>query len=47
VHTQAVGSRPLIELETTDHPLSIEQKVGMSWERVNQIAGILLHAEAV
>ncbi len=46
VHTQPVGARPLIELEATDHPLSIDQRGGMSWERVNQIAGMVLHGNA-
>jgi len=46
VHTQPVGARPLIELEATNHPLSIEQRGGMSWERVNQIAGMVLHGNA-
>jgi hypothetical protein len=47
VHTQMVGIRPLIELEETDHPISIEQRVGMSWERVNEIAEKLHHPTPV
>lgn len=43
VHTQPVGERPLIELEPTDHPLSIEQRSGIAIARVQQIAEAALH----
>lgn len=43
VHTQPVGERPLIELEATDHPLAIEQRQGITMERVRQIAELILH----
>ena len=43
VHTQAVGERPLIELEQTDHPLSIEQRFGITAQRAQQIAEAALH----
>ena len=45
VHIQPVGLRPLIELESTDHPLAIEQREGISIERVAQIAERALHPE--
>lgn len=45
VHTQPVGTRPLIELEPTDHPLAVEQRQGISLQRVREIASKLLHAE--
>jgi hypothetical protein len=45
VHTQPIGSRPLIELEPTDHPLAIEQRQGITLARVQEIAGLLLHQE--
>lgn len=38
VHLREVGRRPLIELEPTDHPLAVEQRTGISWERVQEIA---------
>lgn len=38
VHTRPVGSRPFIELERTDHPLSIEQERGITMLRVQEIA---------
>src|SRR5579862_5479566 len=38
-----VGRRPRIELEPTDHPLAVEQRNGITWERVQQIAGLVLH----
>ena len=44
VHTQAVGQRPLIELEPTDHPLTVEQHAGITLARVQEIAETLLHA---
>jgi len=31
VHTQPVGTRPLVELEPTDHPLAIDQRTGITW----------------
>jgi hypothetical protein len=43
VHTRAVGVRPRIELEPTDHPLAVEQRSGITWERVQQIVEIVLH----
>jgi hypothetical protein len=43
VHTRPVGRRPLIELEPTDHPLAVEQRTGISMERVRQIAETILH----
>jgi hypothetical protein len=43
VRTQAVGLRPKIELEPTEHLLSIEQRDGITWERVHEIASIANH----
>lgn len=43
VHTRAVGLRPLIELEPTDHPLAVEQREGITMERVRQIAEATSH----
>lgn len=43
VHTQPIGERPLIELEATDHPLSIEQRQGITMDRVREIAELILH----
>jgi hypothetical protein len=37
VHTRPVGERPGFELEPTDHPLAIEQREGIGWERVHEI----------
>ncbi|MFI5908069.1 DUF2199 domain-containing protein [Dactylosporangium sp. NPDC051541] len=47
VHTQPVGTRPLIELEATDHPLAVEQRTGITTDRVQQFAEQLLHPDAV
>jgi hypothetical protein len=43
LHTQAVGTRPLVELEPTDHPLAVEQRTGIALGRVQEIAETLLH----
>lgn len=43
VHTQAVGIRPLIELQPTDHPLALEQSEGITLARVQEFAERLLH----
>ncbi|MGW6564985.1 DUF2199 domain-containing protein [Streptomyces sp. NPDC054975] len=46
VHTRPIGEHPLVELEPTDHPLAIEQRTGISLERVREIASTVLHADA-
>ena len=43
VQTREVGRRPHIELEPTDHPLAVEQRSGITWERVQEIAVLALH----
>jgi hypothetical protein len=43
IHTQAVGNRPFVELEPTDHPLAVEQRTGITLARVQEIAETLLH----
>ena len=43
VHTRKVGCRPFIELEPTEHPLAIEQRDGITIERVKQIAEMINH----
>ncbi|MFN7953611.1 MAG: DUF2199 domain-containing protein [bacterium] len=43
VHTRPVGERPFIELRATDHPLSIEQRRGISLARVQSIVERALH----
>ncbi|MGW2050268.1 DUF2199 domain-containing protein [Streptomyces sp. NPDC001858] len=44
VHTRPVGERPLIELEPTDHPLAVEQRTGITPDRIRKIAEAVLHA---
>jgi hypothetical protein len=41
LHLRGGGSRPLIELQPTDHPLAIEQQQGIPIERVEEIAAAL------
>lgn len=38
VRTQALGVRPHVELESTDHPLAVEQREGITVARVIEIA---------
>ncbi|MYW04368.1 DUF2199 domain-containing protein [Streptomyces sp. SID3343] len=44
LHTRPVGQRPLVELEPTAHPLAIEQREGITMDRVRRIAEAVLHA---
>ncbi len=44
VHTRPVGERPYVELEPTDHPLAVEQRTGITLDRVREIAAAVLHA---
>jgi hypothetical protein len=43
VHSRNVGVRPYIELEATDHQLGVEQRNGITAERVRQIAEQMHH----
>ncbi|UUY52420.1 DUF2199 domain-containing protein (plasmid) [Streptomyces yangpuensis] len=43
VHTRPIGQRPFIELEPTDHPLAVEQRTGITQDRVREIAAAVLH----
>ncbi|MEV8533220.1 DUF2199 domain-containing protein [Streptomyces sp. NPDC051211] len=44
VHTRPAGERPYVELEPTDHPLAVEQRTGMTVDRVREIAAALFHS---
>ncbi|MBC9716617.1 DUF2199 domain-containing protein [Streptomyces sp. TRM66268-LWL] len=44
VHTRPVGERFSIELEPTDHPLAVEQRTGITLDRVRAIAETVLHS---
>ncbi|MFK8845229.1 DUF2199 domain-containing protein [Streptomyces sp. Ac-502] len=43
VHTRPVGQLPFIELEPTDHPLAVEQRHGITLDRVRDIEAAVLH----
>jgi len=45
VHTREVGRRPLVKLEPTDHPLAVEQRTGITLDRVQEIAQLVLHGK--
>jgi hypothetical protein len=46
VHLRDDGIRPLIELEPTDHPLAVEQRQGITVERLGEIYAIMTHDHA-
>lgn len=46
IHTRPIGTRPSVELEPTEHPLALEQRNGITMDRVREIAGLLLHGTA-
>ncbi|WP_395020985.1 DUF2199 domain-containing protein [Dongia sp.] len=43
LHLRNRGQRPFIELEPTDHPLAVEQRNGITVERVQEIIAALSH----
>ncbi len=47
VHIRDDGDRPYIELEPTDHPLALEQKNGITIERVAEIYANRVHGKEI
>jgi hypothetical protein len=45
LHLRDDGMRPYIELEPTDHPLAVEQREGISPERVAELYEIVVHGK--
>jgi hypothetical protein len=45
VHLRNDGVRPYIELEPTDHPLAVEQRNGITVERVAEIYAHVMHPQ--
>jgi hypothetical protein len=43
LHSKNIGQRPYVQLEPTDHPLAIEQRTGITMDRVREIAERSLH----
>jgi hypothetical protein len=43
VHLRDNGIRPRIELEPTEHPLAVEQREGISQERLAAIYALMMH----
>ena len=43
VHPQSEGKRPFIELEPTDHPLAVEQREGVTLDRLLEIFALNGH----
>jgi hypothetical protein len=43
VHLRDDGMRPFVELEPTDHPLAVEQRNGITLERVAEIYEKMIH----
>jgi len=46
IHLRDDGLRPLIELEPTDHPLAVEQREGISVDRVAEIYSFYEHQDS-
>lgn len=46
VHQREVGSRPLVKLEPTEHPLSVHQRDGISSEEMKTIIAKVLHTKS-
>lgn len=46
VYLRDNGLRPFIELEPTEHPLSVEQRAGLTLERVGEILSLYLHDDS-
>lgn len=44
-HVRGNGFRPLIRLQATDHPLSVEQRQGISFERAVDIVTFYMHGK--
>lgn len=42
VHDRKPGQVPTVQLDPTDHPLAVEQRQGISWRRVEEIAHLVL-----
>ena len=43
MRSRTVKDRPFLELEETDHPLAVEQRSGISVERLREIASQAIH----
>ena len=43
LHVRAWPQRPFIELEPTDYPLAVEQRAGITADRVREIAERIMH----
>ncbi len=43
LHIRPWPDRPFIELEPTDHPLALEQQAGITVDRVQEIAQLVMH----
>jgi hypothetical protein len=43
VHTQVVGIIPRVEVIQENHPLTLEQKEGITWQRVIELVETVMH----
>ena len=43
LHSKDVKDRPFFEIEQTEHPLAVEQRIGITQERIEQIAALMTH----
>jgi hypothetical protein len=45
IHQRAVGQRPIVELDQSDHPLSVDQRNGIDPVRMQEIISRVLHSQ--
>ena len=45
VYIRDNGIRPYVDLQPTDHPLAVEQRSGITVERVAELYSIMMHAD--
>ncbi len=43
IHTQVIGERPRFTISNPDHPLALEQRNGITLERAQEIAEMIIH----
>lgn len=47
LHPRGVGIRPFLELEPTDHQMALEQRNGISTDRLSEIYEMMVHGKNV
>jgi len=47
LYPRNLGTRPLLELEPTEHPMAVEQRNGISTARLAEIYETMVHGESI